>query len=390
MARRSASPPEPGPDPEPADHVPAGDHGVAQGGVAANGSHATPAATTAAAAVSVNTATAPSPGINVETLTCPYCTSAISTAALVCPVCTRDLYLFKPLLEQSRALGRRLDDALARIADLEARPVPVATSPVAAADNPVPAAAAAADKKSSRAARAPRKQAVTLWRAALALALVLVAAHTVIVVAFDLPAIWLRLVCVVMPIPFGYWMAGPRRRPVVPLVVAAVLVASIVPLLMSTIVAALDHTSILPSDPRELQEFISFALSIGLSLGTGMLLGRAMTQVDKNTFEEASRTYGRVSNFVRRFSPELVRQNFESWQKALLALVAVCTTAASMVSGLKDVVGSSSNNTPPTSTGKASVSQPAAIEKAANLTEPAPAPLPLISNDEAGATPNKP
>ncbi|MBK6850504.1 MAG: hypothetical protein IPG93_02555 [Burkholderiales bacterium] len=340
--------------------------------------------------MSVNTATAPSPGINAGTLTCPYCTSAISTAALVCPVCTRDLYLFKPLLEQSRALGRRLDDALARIADLEARPVQVVTSPaVAAADNPAPAVAAAADKKSSRAARAPRKQAVTLWRAALALALVLVAAHTVIVVAFDLPAIWLRLVCVVMPIPFGYWMAGPRRKPVVPLIVAAVLVATIVPLLMSTIVAALDHTSILPSDPRELQEFISFALSIGLSLGTGMLLGRSMGQVDKSTFEEASRTYGRVSNFVRRFSPELVRQNFESWQKALLALVAVCTTAASMVSGLKDVVGSS-NNTPPTSTGKASVSQPAAIEKAANLTEAAPAPLPLLSNDESGATPNKP
>ncbi len=389
MARRSASPPEPGPDPELADPVPSGDHGVAQVCVAANGSHATPAATTAAAAVSVNTATAPSPGTNVETLTCPYCTSAISTAALVCPVCTRDLYLFKPLLEQSRALGRRLDDALARIADLEARPMPVATSPsVAAADNPVPAAAAAADRKSSRVARAPRKQAVTLWRAALALALVLVAAHTVIVVAFDLPAIWLRLVCVVMPIPFGYWMAGPRRRPVVPLIVVAVLVATIVPLLMSTIVAALDHTSILPSDPRELQEFISFALSIGLSLGTGMLLGRSMGQVDKSTFEEASRTYGRVSNFVRRFSPELVRQNFESWQKALLALVAVCTTAASMVSGLKDVVGSS--NTPPTSTRKASVSQPAAIEKAANLTEAAPAPLPLLSNDEASATANKP
>jgi hypothetical protein len=333
-----------------------------------------------AAKATTVTATAAS---DAETQACPYCTSAISPAALVCPVCTRDLYLFKPLLEQSRLLGRRLDDALARIADLEARPAQVVAAPAAE----TAPAALAADKKFAR-SRQPRKHPVTLWRAAFALALVLIAAHTVIVVALDLPVIWLRLVCVVMPIPFGYWMAGPRRKPVYPLILAAVVLAIGTPLAMSAVVAALDHTSILPSDPRELQEFISFALSIGLSLGTGMLLGRAMTQVDKSTMEEASRTYGRVSNFIHRFSPELVRQNFESWQKALLALVAVCTTAASMVSGLKDVVGSNSRKQ--SSAEKATVSQPAAIEKAAHLTDAAPAPLPLLTNDEAGATPRKP
>ncbi|MEY2689715.1 MAG: hypothetical protein RL375_3914 [Pseudomonadota bacterium] len=327
-------------------------------------------------------------------MACPYCTSAISTAALVCPVCTRDLYLFKPLLDESRALGRRLDEALARIADLEARPVGggVGGEAAAPANDSAAAAPPGVDRKSGR-PRSPRKPSVTLWRAALALALVLIAAHTVIVVALDLPAIWLRLVCVVMPIPFGYWMAGPRRKPVLPLIVAAVLVAAGVPLVMSAIVAALDHTSILPSDPREVQEYISFALSIGLSLGTGMLLGRSMGQVDKSTLEEASRTYGRITHFVHRFSPELVRQNFESWQKALLALVAVCTTAGSMVSGLKDVVGGASRATGD----RPSVSQPApasakpldkpvhkAPEQAAGGT---PLLQPLLSDQEAGVKP---
>lgn len=371
MARRPASPSEAAP----ADQAPATDGPPADEA----GTEPAPAQATTPAPVT--------PG-GADTVACPYCTSAISPAALVCRVCTRDLYLFKPLLDQSRTLERRLDEALARIADLEARPVQVMAAPAPAVDNPAAAATpvpVGTDRKPSR-AHTPRKQTVPLWRAALALALVLIAAHTVIVVALDLPAIWLRLVCVVMPIPFGYWMAGPRRRPVYPLIVAAVLVATTVPLLMSAIVAALDHTSILPSDPRELQEFISFALSIGLSLGTGMLLGRSMGQVDKSAFEEASRTYGRVSNFIHRFSPELVRQNFESWQKALLALVAVCTTAGSMVSGLKDVVGSTA--APPAD--KTSVNRPAAIEKAAHLTEAAPAPLPLLSNDEAGAAPSKP
>jgi hypothetical protein len=52
-----------------------------------------------------------------------------------------------------------------------------------------------------------------------------------------------------------------------------------------------------------------------------------------------SKTYGRVSQFIHRLSPELVQKNFEGIQKAMLALIAVATTAASMVSGLKDVVG---------------------------------------------------
>ena len=31
---------------------------------------------------------------------CPYCVSDIADEALACPNCTRDLYLFKPLLER--------------------------------------------------------------------------------------------------------------------------------------------------------------------------------------------------------------------------------------------------------------------------------------------------
>ena len=42
---------------------------------------------------------------------CPDCTSEISDAALVCPVCTRDLYLFKPLLQKIDALEKQLQDA---------------------------------------------------------------------------------------------------------------------------------------------------------------------------------------------------------------------------------------------------------------------------------------
>jgi hypothetical protein len=246
-------------------------------------------------------------------------------------VCTRDLYLFKPLLAEAQTLSQRLDDALARIVALEAGAA--ATATLAALADP-----ALADKKPGR-SRAPRKPVMSLGRAVLALVVTLVCAHTLIVVALDLPVIWLRLICVTVPIPFGYLMAKARRKPLYPLALAVAGVALVVPLAMAAVVAAIDHTSVLPSDPRELQEFMSFALSIGLSLGTGMILARTLGLGDSHALDEASRTYGRIANLIHRLSPELVQKNFESTQKALLAFIAVCTTAASMVSGLKDVVG---------------------------------------------------
>ena len=59
---------------------------------------------------------------------CPYCTSDINDAALVCPICSRDLYLFKPLLQRiaefeklaEAGKGERIQALEARVKELEA------------------------------------------------------------------------------------------------------------------------------------------------------------------------------------------------------------------------------------------------------------------------------
>jgi hypothetical protein len=291
---------------------------------------------TAGLAAAAGMATSPA------TLTCPYCASNIAAAALVCPHCTRDLYLFKPLLEQAQRQEQQLQGALARIAALEAGLASAHSASTAAATGPEHAAGKAAGRSSGSGTSARRKPEPKLWRSALALVALLMCLHTVILLVLDLPPIWLRLACVALPIPFGYWAARPRgkSRSLVRLTLAAVTVAVCAPLGMAAVMMVIEHKPILPGTMLEYQEFMSFMLSIALSMGTGMIIGRHLGSPERHpAAEEMSKTYGRVSQFIHRLSPELVQKNFEGIQKAMLALIAVATTAASMVSGLKDVVG---------------------------------------------------
>ena len=56
---------------------------------------------------------------------CPYCLSDIDEQAHVCKVCTKDLYLFKPMMQKISDLERKLSDLKnqevleARILELE-------------------------------------------------------------------------------------------------------------------------------------------------------------------------------------------------------------------------------------------------------------------------------
>ena len=40
---------------------------------------------------------------------CPYCLSEVDSEAYVCKICTKDLYLFKPLMEKVSSLEEKLN-----------------------------------------------------------------------------------------------------------------------------------------------------------------------------------------------------------------------------------------------------------------------------------------
>ena len=186
---------------------------------------------------------------------CPYCTSEIHDEALACPHCTRDLYLFKPLLARIEALE-------ATVVELEQR-VQTAAPPPPPMPEPEPDATP----------QELRLQGILFWLAPLLLLLI---AHALITVVYDLNTLVLRIVSLLIPLPFGLLLTrnGPRR--IGPWLFAAFTMAACAVLGMSTLTAWVDQAPILPQDKREWKEFVEYAASVGFSFVTGMVIGRML------------------------------------------------------------------------------------------------------------------
>ena len=198
---------------------------------------------------------------------CPYCTSNINDAALVCPVCTRDLYLFKPLLEKIERLEKNPNDTPAfkaleaRIVLLESELAGLHASVAAVESVPLPPSKA-------------RSYVTSTLIAFLVPMLLLLAAHFAIVILYDLKPLYLRIASLLIPLPFGFalFVWHPRRFALsagIAFVIAAVTVLG-----MSAITSATDKTPVLPQDLREAREMLEYAVSIAFAFITGMLLGR--------------------------------------------------------------------------------------------------------------------
>ena len=196
---------------------------------------------------------------------CPYCTSAINDAALVCPVCTRDLYLFKPLLEKIAGLEKAA--ATPAVVALEARIATLETElAVLRSAGPAPATAAGPSKA--------RSYIASTLIALLIPMLLLLAAHFAIVIMYDLKPLYLRIASLLVPLPFGFalFVWHPRRFWVSASIAFGMAVMTVMG--MSAITGAADNTPVLPQDLREAREMIEYAASIAFAFITGLLLGR--------------------------------------------------------------------------------------------------------------------
>lgn len=262
---------------------------------------------------------------------CPYCTSDISDEALACPHCAHDLYLFKPLLAKIESLEARLAEqprieALEqRIHDLEER---------LAGNRLVPEATAAATPA------AAATEFLLLWGMPL---LLLLAAHVAITVVYDLNVVWLRIVSLLIPLPFGVVLMDRRWRRFDIWTAAAFAMAALAVLGMSWVTHLVDSTPVLPQDMREWKEFIEYAASVGLSFVTGMVVGRILWRRRKAAWQ-TERAKGLVLKLAQalttgKASADRIHSTVKKIHDIRNSLAIAATTAASAYTGLHGVIG---------------------------------------------------
>lgn len=261
---------------------------------------------------------------------CPYCVSEVAEQALVCPVCRRDLYLFKSLLERIESLEQRVAAQDALLAERG------------------PQLEEAASGSPSRTAPPPEGEEIPVlpktreWLSRWLLPLVLLlVAHGLITVVYDLNTLYLRIVSLLIPLPFGLLMTAGACRSSLVQAFAAVSLALLAVLGMSGVTAWVDGTPVLPHGGREWREFIEYAASIGLSYTTGMLVGQiSRWRKRAAAFREADMAVA-LARLVRSGG-----EHTEQFQAAVQkfnelggALTAAATTVLSVYTGLKGVIG---------------------------------------------------
>jgi hypothetical protein len=239
---------------------------------------------------------------------CPYCFSEINPKALVCSVCRRDLYLFKPLLLKINELETQLKL-------LEAKQL----APDCALTEEGPEYSKPTYKRS--------------WVRTLAYLImpliVMVIGHLLLNFIYDTKTVYLRLLALIAPVPFGYLFLRSSRFEFWQSLIAAFVMAALSVLAMSWVTHLFDDVPIMPQNVLDTREAIEFSTSIALSFITGIWL--ALWQERRAvTLENAKQISALAAS-----SGLQVKESLTSLNDLGSAVVAFATTAFSIYTGLK-------------------------------------------------------
>jgi len=262
-------------------------------------------------------------------MNCPYCLSEVAEEATVCKVCTRDIYLFKPMMAKVAELERRLEeipnqDAYEhRIAELQLL----------------------LDEQAQKQAK-PRSVMLSLLDIIIYIGIplaLLLAAHGLITIVYDTKPLYLRLISIALPLPFGYFLfkAAPRR--LFPWFAGVVFLATTSVIGMSWMTSLVDGSPIWPQNAFEWREVLEYSASIAFSFLTGMLLGSVAYASKQRYLRKAL-----INPFLKavvtglgegRISPTGLHGLMKKLQEYGGTVVALGTTAVSIYTGLKGIIG---------------------------------------------------
>lgn len=268
---------------------------------------------------------------------CPYCVSEIADEAVVCPHCTRDLFLFKPLLDKLAQLEKTVADqskaaaanAETRIAALEKELAELKTTYAGA----IPVEL---ELQSTELSKPAPGYFSALAQALIPALVLLVATHWVMLFVYDVKPLYLRIATILIPMPFGFLLAMHHPRRLWGSAAAGFFTALLAVLAMLTVTATIDKVPILPQDARDFRETMEYIASIGLAFTTGVMLGEFLP-----AFKQKGSPPHRVMLLVARaVTPDEegrlgVEKAAKKIDKLVKAATPAATGAASIYAGIK-------------------------------------------------------
>ena len=256
---------------------------------------------------------------------CVYCLSSVDERANVCKVCKRDLYLFRPLLEKVKDLEAQLAqhqdpvELQTRVAELEAL-------------------LAAEQARHEQKHASPWRLLADVCQFLLMPLILLLLAHAMITVVYDVNLLYLRIASVILPMPFGFYLFKNFKRSIFGWFAATAGLAAASVIGMSAITSLVDQTPVMPQSMVEWREFIEYAASITFSFLTGMLLGGVAYQRAHRTGRNQDTPFlvALVSGYLKEgASPKDIHLMIKKLEDTGSSLVAIGTTAMSVYTGLK-------------------------------------------------------
>jgi hypothetical protein len=261
-------------------------------------------------------------------MNCPYCLSEVSEEAYVCKTCSRDLYLLKPMMTKIASLEGQLAAAPnqevneLRIAELEYL----------------------LDEQNRKLAH----RSSFTWIKDIALYLIvplllLLLAHWLIAIVYDTKMIYLRIISIILPLPFAYFLFKSHAHKLFPWFIGVVFLAISSVIGMSWITSLVDRSPVWPQNFFEWKEVLEYSASIAFSFLTGMLLG-GVAYASK----QRRRQVGIINALIKIASTQskggVSIQGVHGLMKVLHeyggTVVALGTTAVSIYTGLKGILGS--------------------------------------------------
>ena len=258
---------------------------------------------------------------------CPFCAEEIKEQAVVCKHCHRDLVVQKPLLDENRALKQEIEDLRRQVGSFPRAPsLSRPTRQRSVGDEGV-------------FAFSPRYFVFYLVLPIL----LLLAAHYLIVIRFDLRELVLRLVSILIALPFGFALYWRHRvRPTLLAVTATVVgVAAVCGMLFA--MSLIDPSvPVIPRDRREWQEAVEQVLSIALAMATGYLFARSVENLVFGGDGSHGPLHALARSIISIVAPasneRTLRARIESLHQALTTAMVVATTLGSIYAGVKSVL----------------------------------------------------